>query len=76
MLKMTDEYKDALISRLAENLSAMMDFAGERCGGMIGFRQAYREANNVCVEAYIYMSPAEEAEHYAELDRGYNQDRI
>lgn len=69
--------KDALIRRLAENLSAILDYAAEgHCGHLVGFAQAYREANKVCNEAYEYMEPAEEAEYLAELNRGYAQDRI
>ena len=53
---MTDE-KDVMIIELIDHLSCMMDYAGEKCGSMIGFVQSWREANK-CLEKASALLPS------------------
>jgi hypothetical protein len=71
------DQRDGIIRGLATHLSCIMDYAGEgNCSRLVGFGHAYREAKKVLDAAYDYMEPDAEAEHLAELNRGYAQDRI
>lgn len=51
--------KDEMIIELIDHLSCMMDYAGERCGQMIGFVASWKAANK-CLEKAAELLPKDE----------------